>query len=94
MENKKEIMKQVWNDIFNNEHCTCRDFEDYWNWKISEKEMKISKEEFDFRIKCVELCLEDIKNNDKPLRSLFDINIATDLDDKECLDWYGGLINQ
>jgi hypothetical protein len=50
--------------------------------------MKISKEEFDFRIKCVELCLKDIKNNDKPLRSLFDINIATDLDDKECLDWY------
>jgi len=39
---QKEIMKQVWNDIFNNEHCTCRDFEDYWNWKISEKE--ISKE--------------------------------------------------
>jgi hypothetical protein len=52
--------------------------------------MKISKEEFDFRIKCVELCLEDIKNNDNPLRSLFDINIATDLDDKECLDWYEG----
>tara|TARA_R100000479_G_scaffold174018_1_gene121322 strand:+ start:87 stop:290 length:204 start_codon:yes stop_codon:yes gene_type:complete len=40
MENKKEIMKQVWNDIFNNEHCTCRDFEDYWNWKMSEKEDK------------------------------------------------------
>ena len=91
MENKKEIMKQVWNDIFNNEHCTCRDFEDYWNWKMSEKE--ISKEEFDFRIKCVELCLEDIKNNDDPLRGLFDINIATDLDDKECLDWYEGFNN-
>tara|TARA_R100000315_G_C5218936_1_gene131269 strand:- start:488 stop:832 length:345 start_codon:yes stop_codon:yes gene_type:complete len=53
-------------------------------------EKKISKEEFDFRVKCVELCLEDIKNNDEPLRSLFDINIATDLDDKECLDWYEG----
>ena len=56
-----------------------------------EKEiMKISKKEFDFRIKCIESCLEDIKNNDSPLRSLFDINIATDLDDKECLDWYEG----
>ena len=83
MENKKEIMKQVWNDIFNNEHCTCRDFEDYWNWKMSEKEMEISKEEFNFRIKCVELCLEDIKGGSDPLRCLFDINIATDLDDKE-----------
>ena len=90
---QKEIMKQVWNDIFNNEHCTCRDFEDYWNWKISEKEMKISKEEFDFRVKCVEKCLEDIKNNDEPMRSLFDICIATDLDDKECLDWYEGFNN-
>ena len=91
MESKKEIMKQVWNDIFNNEHCTCRDFEDYWNWKIK---MKISKEEFDFRIKCIELCLEDIKNNDNPLRSLLDINIATDLDDKECLHWYEGFGEQ
>ena len=32
----KEIMKIVWDDIFNNEHCTCRDFEDYWNWRLDE----------------------------------------------------------
>ena len=111
MEKKKEVMKQVWNDIFNNEHCTCRDFEDYWNWKKSERihpnssttfdnstiddlselmEKKINKEEFNFRIKCIEKCLEDIKNNDEPLRSLFDICIASDLDDQECLDWFEG----
>ena len=39
MNNKtKEIMQRVWDDIFNNEHCTCRDFEDYWQWKLREQD--------------------------------------------------------
>lgn len=39
MNNKtKEIMQRVWDDIFNNEHCTCRDFEDYWQWKLRKQD--------------------------------------------------------
>ena len=34
----KEIMQRVWNDIFDNEACTCRDFEDYWQWKVGEQD--------------------------------------------------------
>jgi len=34
----KQIMKTVWDDIFNNEHLTCRNFEDYWQWKVGEQD--------------------------------------------------------